>query len=734
MINRGSMLQAQRIERAALGFAIAWLLAVGSLVWTHARVSTQPPIYDAFTYYSKAKSVWSSLLDRHGADLLEIQPTFRPPGTVLMSYPFGFQKDFRGFYFRSVFFPIALVFAAVFVAAWHRTDSLRIRLMTVLTATFLSTLSLFYYFEPSYSSASVDSSWGLVDGFLSGLCALGAACGIRSARNFSFGWAIASILVCILMIFVKPTGILLAAIVGAIVAFGWLGNVHRLWNEPNHRGASLRRFGILVCVEAPLLGGAVFLAMHSAYLGPSNLMYGNAAIDVMRAELGLDTSQFLDRLRGGIGPFVPIWTIGLAIIWIAGRLRGRHVGERAAPSDDASMAVAAVVLFAGFWFWLYGSGGGTQVRYFVPFLLVAIFCALGPFLSAVNEAAPGPRWMAVLFMAVGALNTLALLAIPNPSVAWQRFSGVNVASGTRAPGIAQAQRIIAKTPTTADPVIIYSMTSGITDAVLTAAFESHMLEASAPRFTVIRPVDWQRPSSFRTEEILSSDYILTDPSEVVPPVPMSITDFFLERVAFQTWANGLTGDDGVEVESATPTSTLLHIVDRDRLRQSLGQLIQAHQWRDTFLADNQRVWWSGSQVDAAVPPLKRLMSEVHFEDKFELRTLAVEHDRDGSLELKVWFHPSATITDSDWAFFVHMVDEEGVILADRSLVLGAADKGRAPPDYPFRYLHTRFVPPRGTAKLAVGFYRASTILMAGSGERDWGGKRVLVPLDSQSSP
>src|ERR1700682_3027436 len=96
---------------------LLWIVLLSALIWHRASVSEQLPISDAFEYYAKAKHFWDAVYSSQPSTAFDVEPTFRPVGTVLMSYPFGFNEDPRPFYFRSVFFGVVALFIAVFVAA-----------------------------------------------------------------------------------------------------------------------------------------------------------------------------------------------------------------------------------------------------------------------------------------------------------------------------------------------------------------------------------------------------------------------------------------------------------------------------------------------------------------------------------------------------------------------------------------------------------------------------------------
>ena len=124
-----------------------WLALLAGAIWKHTHVTTQLPVFDSFTYYQKAHNFWEAVFAGRWFNPLNIEPSIRPPGTVLMSYPFGFEADPRGFYFRSVYFPACLLFSSVLIAAYRADDDFRTRSRTILTAIFFTTLTLAYHFE-----------------------------------------------------------------------------------------------------------------------------------------------------------------------------------------------------------------------------------------------------------------------------------------------------------------------------------------------------------------------------------------------------------------------------------------------------------------------------------------------------------------------------------------------------------------------------------------------------------
>ena len=71
-------------------------------------MAVAPPVYDPIGYYCKARAVWDALSRGDLPGTLNGAMPQRPPGSVLLLYPFGFTPSIPGFLFRSVFTPIVI--------------------------------------------------------------------------------------------------------------------------------------------------------------------------------------------------------------------------------------------------------------------------------------------------------------------------------------------------------------------------------------------------------------------------------------------------------------------------------------------------------------------------------------------------------------------------------------------------------------------------------------------------
>ncbi len=140
----------------------------------------------------------------------------RPPGTILMSYPFGFSEDYKGFLARSVLLPVGLLVAALYVAASHRRMSPSEHLDLLALALILASLPCFYHFE-AVDGVSSPTYWGLVDSFMAAVGALGFATGYRAVQSGSWRLlALASLLTGLCLV-IKPAGVIVALVIVSLL-------------------------------------------------------------------------------------------------------------------------------------------------------------------------------------------------------------------------------------------------------------------------------------------------------------------------------------------------------------------------------------------------------------------------------------------------------------------------------------------------------------------------------------
>jgi len=119
-----------------------------------------------------------------------------------------------------------------------------------------------------------------------------------------------------------------------------------------------------------------------------------------------------------------------------------------------------------------------------------------------------------------------------------------------------------------------------------------ILNPTGPSVYIQFPTDWLRPSAFRLNEIIASDYILFKPiyeTSLLTRVleQKSVATHQQEFILFTAWFSGLKDDNGVRVVSET-SLRLLKVIDRVKLRASLDELMQSYSWSPIFLEANPK--------------------------------------------------------------------------------------------------------------------------------------------------
>ncbi len=720
-------------SRYVLLVVALWLALLGELVWQHARRSDQPPIYDAATYFQKAQNIWQELATQKAFNPFDVAPTFRPPGTVLMSYPFGFDLDYRGFYLRSVWLPAMLVCFSVLVVAYRSSAEPRAQRFVAAVAMFLSTMPAFYFFEVAPDIPSI-SHWGLVDNFLGGISALAIAAALRSTASRSIGWVVTAAVLCVVAATIKPSGFVVMAVVGLVwFAISALrGRVD--WKNPAKRRDALRFVAIGAAVYAVAAVGILVVALRSRYLSAENFDFGAGAILLMRSEEILTWPVFLTIVNIGVGfPFVA-WMVATAFLIVVYVRRAIPDAEAACGGREGAWlgAAALAVIAFGMWFWLYGSGGVTQIRYFVPFALMGAIIAL-PALQRSLVHAPAIVWngLFVLLLLPG-VNLILILAVPHASLRWQMASGVHIAVGEAGSVNTQVNAFVDQVVVEGHDATVYLASLDSVQASFQAVVDySRHVQPRGIRISLRVPGDNVRPTAYRFQEMADSDFWVIVP--VKPAIARQVLDkasienIDEERALILAWAARLTADDGVEIVSESPAARILRVTDHAALERAFGKLYAAHRWRPVFVAANLPNRLTNDMLAAAVVGSDPQLHEVRFGDRFLVR--AVDAVRvGGETTLRVWWQPLATMTEQDWVLFVHSIDASGRVVADQYVPLQYNRVQSAEGDR-ILLLTCKVRSPSANAdgRLAIGILRSNEVpLQADRGPRDWNGIRLIV--------
>jgi len=710
---------------------VLWLIYLGAMIWQHAVQSLQVPLYDPLSYMQKAMNFWKAVDQGEMFNPLNIEPTVRPPGTILMSYPFGFKSDFKGFYFRSVFSPILCVVIAVYVSAGTPRSS-RSGWDVAAVAILFSAIPMFYHFDGNEINPG-PSSWGLVDNFQAGIAAMAAAGFIKSLKTRSLLWLFFGTFWGSFTLLVKPSGLMVMALL-AIIWFVVV-TVEWIWERKHDRSDSnLPRYVIIGGIQSFVVYTIIVLfCFFSKYFSIQNYVFAKHALSIMKDILKVSLYDVSSLLLGSVGIALVVWILLKGILFTCYCFSGkdRHDHDLLSAKMVGMLLSAPVVWGLGAWYWLGVQAGGNQVRYFHPFFLMGAICLIPMSMHVIQHTHLRIRLAELVLCFLAALNIGALLMVKSPSIQWQRVTGVNVTVGKDREEVNQAYHFLEELRRRDIRPRLYAFISGApTDIFVTVGLYEGMVRPDLPVFKPILSADWERGFHIRKDQLLDADYILVrnDLDRIAKSLIDRQSDMISEYVVFQTWLCGLDGSAGVKTVSAGRALRLLEIIDIKAFEVALETFVATHSWSPEFMAGNsQRRWFDEKEVSEYAGNLA--VKEIGFEGIYTLQALSLGHS-DSGLKVEIWWEEMRHENmNRQWYMFFHLVDQSGKILCNLSLPLG---KYSPPSDNRrWRYGSLTFehpLPSEATA-LAFGiFHPDHEFLMPDKGVRDWGGKRVVLPL------
>lgn len=695
-----------RFNRAMPGLAVtAWFIAVVVGVALAALSATEPPVWDSLSYVQKALTFWQAVDTGKPFNPFDLPMTMRPPGTILMSYPFGWSDDYRWFYFRSVIIPIGLLIAAVYLAGHRAAMTRKDHWLLASLAIALAGMPMLFRFQMLTKEGVY--AWGLVDGFLAGIAALAAAAVIRSATSRSVGWAAAAAVLAAFCLLIKPAGALLMAVTGA----SWLLlalNPSRLRADAGER----RFITLSLVIAAGIFALTALAAFTSAYFSAENIAFGQRVMGMFDQELGslISLPLMLELVRESFGYAIPLFI-----------LAGLFMGTRAS-------GAALICLIAGVWFWLFQTDA-SQIRYFVPFGAMAFALLVPSVIRALDRLQPEPAYI-VSALAVAPAVITAVVLFTGASPAWQRGLGISLEANAFAPENAQAADFLRglESKGVKQATVYVTDTTPALRNVLSVLHYPIITTPALPQVSILAPVDWQNPTATRMGNLLGSDYVAFEPlDDSALLAQRDVADFKAEAALVNAWLTSLGPSDGVEKISQTRVA-LLRISDRSAFNTALEQFEAAHQWPPSHAAANPQRWWSAAEIE-----VRGALRDISFGKPSEtlLRVRGVETDATGGLQVKFWVEGDGGGGGGGWKLFAHAIDSDGQIVGNAETTLLA---GRPPSsDKPIRYYTVNYPAfPAGVKAIAFGFLRSGVpdneSLTTPQQPSDWDGRRFIVPL------
>lgn len=717
---------------------LIWLFYLAITIWEHATLSQQPPIYDGLSYFLKGKNFWDLIWQHHFFNPF-IWPSYRPPGTILLSFPFGYD-GFQAFHFRSVFF--AIVLSAIAGCISLHGNSLKAESVAVYIALILALTSLpmFYAFEPNMALAK-NFTWGHVDTFFASLAALSAAASLRSLHERSIGWLIFCVTTASFSLWIKPAGLVVMALLAGVWFVAAVSKILVVGTSREARDRETRYFVRGVTITIFLYAITVVAAVISGYLSRETIAFFKTAFGFIGS---LSTPWSIQKMESIFASTIGYPFGALCIAGMAGAIvvAVREALKKVWLNDMALVGIISGLgyLVVGIVWWII-TAESVNARYIFPFLLMFAVTLL----PSIRITAMRFGWITYLFVLVISLgstaNLAALLVAQTPALQWQRATGVNLSAGIWNSEVEAARRFLINKTRGGNTSVIYAVDS-YPGAYI---FECEVIFASftKPDVSLVRfsqPIDWLRTSAYRFNDLLDADYLLVTPVRGValPNEGKTLMSYLEEEQVMRVWISNLTEADGVSNEINMPNMLLLKVVDRSALSKAAASFTKRFRWRNETVAANQPeanqpVWWSAQTLSASAK--KRAAEDIGFGGVYKLHALEINRVEKG-IKIDVWWeelrHEEA---NNQRYLFFHLVDKSGEIIYNQQIELFPY----RPIDAEKRWRHgavqfNEALSDVNLTSLAFGIYQPSGQFLLADKKMltDWEGRRVLVPLSAIS--
>ncbi len=641
---------------AALALPLLAMLLVALGIWLHAARELQPPIYDALSYVVKARNFWAALAEHGLFNANAIEPVVRPFATVIISYPFGYSDDFRGFYFRTNVIPSLLLGLSVFIAAgrWRSLSSRAQVKVAALSIVALAIPSVFQF--AAVDGVDVMGNWGFFDLALSAFAALAVAFAVRTDMAIRTRAVWVSLLA-VLIIYTKPAGLSMMVMLAGI----WLIMAARQWLAGRASRRELLQ-GIAIFVLVYAVAAATLIG--SKYFSLDNYRYGVRSMELLHQAQGEfpGPAMIVHKLHISAGLAV----IALTIVGLVSALRSR--------SWDVA-ALTVLVMMSGFWLWL-GRTNADHVRYFIPFPLMA-YVLVVPTLARMQPKSV-LNWLLTGCLTLGLaqfLLTLVLLFQAAPSTQLQRFAGINLTAGQYQAEIAGGEKLAARIGALAPhSVVVYYAT--FTPELL--AFQSvleYRRNLGMPGGNSIPslPVDWVRDHAYRLEEITRADFVVfprRDTDVLSNALFATVGDFGTEEIVTTAWLSSLGSADGVKASDSAGIR-VLEVVDRDIFKAAATEYARRHKQRPAALEKFEPTTFHIQRLlhDSALLSLDGSAAAT-------LTSVTLVDGPEGKRAVRVGLRTDREPSSGKWLLFIHQIYADSTFSDAYAPIEWAADSSR----------------------------------------------------------
>ncbi|MEP7320815.1 MAG: hypothetical protein ABI761_02810 [Saprospiraceae bacterium] len=562
---------------------IIWIFSIGFFIWQRVNQSDRPPIYDALAYYLKARNFWENANKGFPQNPFNVNPTDRPPGTVLLSYPLGFEEDHHGFLFRSVFIPFLLWIIVILFIVWPKQNEGKKNSFwpALLYVFLLGPLPFFFQFD--YGRFY----WGLVDSFFAAMSALSLMVIIKSIEKRSLQWLIAAIFLTMICPMIKPMGYLIFLLIGIFWAIINLSLILDKNNSEKKAQVKYWWFGVSLFFLAGII--VLYLGVSSQYLGQATLNLNFMGMEILRSDTKeyINFINFLYTAYEVVGPQFAIYFF----LFILLLFRYRKSFPPRLPTAIV-LITGLFISLLGIWIWIWETGI-SQSRYFYPFFLLSFVL----FLYYSNEMLTTRKIQIHSFIKgifnvvcfLPALNILALLSQTNPNKKWQDFSGTGMSISLNNEAIEIAKKFLTEINTFTSPAMIYSIYSKENISFENYGYYYKTIHPDIPGFNCLTPIDWLRPHEYRIHELINrTDYIIYNPNNIEMPTKDYIPySFYEEGTVIEAFLNTLSPEQGLQSIIQEKNCKLAKITNKIKLRQAFESFLLSRQWSKGFLQENK---------------------------------------------------------------------------------------------------------------------------------------------------
>jgi hypothetical protein len=467
----------------------------------------------------------------------------------------------------------------------------------ILTIFLLGPLPLFF-----------DFFWGMVDTFLASLAALAVATTVRSLLTNSRGWVVLSAVVAAFCPLVKPSG----ALVLLLTTLFWSGSaLYLALATTAELGRNRIKFWLFGSAFFAVLGGTVsIICLKSDYLGGPIVEFMRNSMKILQEFDTPISFEFLVLTYRNLLGTASLMGVVLGCVML---FRLPAIQKALLPHWIFGTA-AAVFVGVGVWFWIFETGN-SQLRYFYPFVLMALVAILPVLFEKIYAAdwtmSRMRQGLLGFVCFIPAINMVGLLSQTNPPDAWQKATGVFMEITLKDTGAELARDLLSTIKTTSKPIkVYYTTTSKTQDSFASYGIYLHILSPHGPNLITSLPVDWARPSTYRINEILESDYLLYKKEQYIERVGSISEQKYLNEDGrkIELFLNALTPDQGLEMAFENGDCRLSKITNRRVLTAAFDSLIRSNQWSPVFVEENglqDGTWDPYSQYDKVfetIPP------------------------------------------------------------------------------------------------------------------------------------